>query len=323
MSINARELLAVPLGLYQFRSALQGRTVAVFCDNTAAVAYLCKEGDTRSPLLHTLAQEILRWTESPLHSFGSAVPPGLQLRPCGRPVSPSTAPTFIVVTEPDRLSLFEKTLAGPHSFVCHLRQSSLFDILLTIPGSDISSHGRVSPVLGRSSGLCVPSGGYHSACSRNAPGLHGDGAHSNGSTLGSRTCSSFRWLLQWSYRPVMTSCACLGLVIFPRISVGSGFMPSASPAISQSLWLLLRSRGAVFAGAPSILARSISGRWSIYREWYHTNGHSVYRPTLARVAAFLYWLRYTRGLMFPPCMVTVQCYLRCSVFTFHPCLRIR
>ena len=48
----------------------------------------------------------------PLHSPGSAVPPGLQLRPRGRPVSPSPAPTFRVVTEPDRLSLFEKTLAG-------------------------------------------------------------------------------------------------------------------------------------------------------------------------------------------------------------------
>ena len=64
LSINARELLAVPLGLYQFRSALQGRTVAVFCDNTTAVAYLRKEGGTRSPLLNSLAQEILRWTES-------------------------------------------------------------------------------------------------------------------------------------------------------------------------------------------------------------------------------------------------------------------
>ena len=36
-------------------------------------------------------------------------------------------------------------------------------------------------------------------------------------------------------------------------------------------------------------------RWSIYREWYHNNGHSVSRPTLAKVADFLYWLRYTRG----------------------------
>ena len=64
LSINARELLDVQLGLYQSRSSLQGRTVAVFCDNTTAVAYLRKEGGTRSPLLNTLAQEILRWTES-------------------------------------------------------------------------------------------------------------------------------------------------------------------------------------------------------------------------------------------------------------------
>ena len=85
---------------------------------------------------------------------------------------------------PDRLSIFVKTLASPNKFICHLRHSSLFDLLLTIPGSDVSSHGRVSPVLGRSSGLRVPSGGYHSECSRDAPGLHGDGAHPSGSTLG-------------------------------------------------------------------------------------------------------------------------------------------
>ena len=51
LSINAGELLAIQLELFQFRSALQGRTVAVFCDN-------------RSPLLNTLAQAILRWKES-------------------------------------------------------------------------------------------------------------------------------------------------------------------------------------------------------------------------------------------------------------------
>ena len=48
LSINARELLAVQLGLFQFRSALNGRTLAVFCDNATAVAYLRKAGGTRS-----------------------------------------------------------------------------------------------------------------------------------------------------------------------------------------------------------------------------------------------------------------------------------
>ena len=36
-------------------------------------------------------------------------------------------------------------------------------------------------------------------------------------------------------------------------------------------------------------------RWSIYRGWCHFNGHSVSSSTLAKVADFLFWLRYTRG----------------------------
>ena len=131
-----------------------------------------------------LGSGVLALDGIPLHSPSSTVPPGLQQRPRRRPVSPSPAPTFGVVSVPDRLSIFVKTLAGPNRFICHLRHSSLFDLLLTISGSDVSSHGCVSPVLGRSSGLRVPSGGYHSSCSRDAPGLHGDGAHPSGSTLG-------------------------------------------------------------------------------------------------------------------------------------------
>ena len=119
-----------------------------------------------------------------LHPPGSAVPTGLQQRPCGRLVSPSPALTFRVVTKPDRVSIFKQTMAGPNRYICDLRKSSLFDILLTIPGSHVSGHGRVSPVLGRSPGLRVPSGGHHSACSHEAPGLHGDGAHPCGSALG-------------------------------------------------------------------------------------------------------------------------------------------
>ena len=56
--LNARELLAVKLGLHQFQSSLQGRTVAVFCATTTAVAYLRKEGGTRSPLLHPSVRSV-------------------------------------------------------------------------------------------------------------------------------------------------------------------------------------------------------------------------------------------------------------------------
>ena len=36
----------------------------MFCDNSTAVSYLCKEGGTRSPFLNSLTQGILRWAES-------------------------------------------------------------------------------------------------------------------------------------------------------------------------------------------------------------------------------------------------------------------
>ena len=89
LSINARELLAVRRGLLHFQSSLVGKTVSVFCDNSTAVAYLRKEGGTRSPFLNSLAQGILRWSES------------LSLR---------LAPQFI----PGSLNLLADTLSRPH-----------------------------------------------------------------------------------------------------------------------------------------------------------------------------------------------------------------
>ena len=183
LSINARELLAVKLGLHQFQSSLQGRTVAVFCDNTTAVAYLRKEGGTRSPLLNTLAQEILRWTESLSIRLAPQFLPGsnnVLADALSRPHQLPHSEWSLNMTVFQSL----RRLAGPNRLICNLRKSLLFDLLLTIPGSNVSRHGRVSPVLGRPPGLRVPSGGHHSACSCEAPGLHEDRAHSSGSTLG-------------------------------------------------------------------------------------------------------------------------------------------
>ena len=64
LSVNAKELLAVRRGLLHFQSSLVRKTIAVFCNNSTAVAYLHKEGGMRSPFLNSLAQGILRWSES-------------------------------------------------------------------------------------------------------------------------------------------------------------------------------------------------------------------------------------------------------------------
>ena len=148
LSINAWELLAVQLGLFQFRSALQGRTVAVFCDNTTAVTYLRKEGGTRSPLLNTLAQEILRWTESLSIRLAPQFLPGSDNVLADALSRPHQLPhTEWSLNMTVFLSLRRLWLVS-NSFICHLSQSSLFDLLLPFPGSEVSRHGRVSPVLG-------------------------------------------------------------------------------------------------------------------------------------------------------------------------------
>ena len=63
LSINHSKLLAVERGLRTLCPCLEGRVVAVFCDNTTAVAYMRRQGRTLSPTLNAVAQCILRWAE--------------------------------------------------------------------------------------------------------------------------------------------------------------------------------------------------------------------------------------------------------------------
>ena len=64
LSINARELLALEYDLRFFAPQISNFTVALFADNSTAISYLRNQGGTRSPLLNSIAQRILRWVES-------------------------------------------------------------------------------------------------------------------------------------------------------------------------------------------------------------------------------------------------------------------
>ena len=65
LSINARELLAVEFGLYKFQHVVSNSLVAIFADNSTALAYLHKQGGTRSPLLNSIALRILPYIGRP------------------------------------------------------------------------------------------------------------------------------------------------------------------------------------------------------------------------------------------------------------------
>ena len=63
-SINHRELLAVLFAIRGFLPCLQGQMVALYADNNTALAYLRKQGGTRSQTLNSVGQTILRFCES-------------------------------------------------------------------------------------------------------------------------------------------------------------------------------------------------------------------------------------------------------------------
>ena len=124
------------------------------------------------------------------HPSGSAVHPGLSQRPHGRSVLSSPAPSYRVVPQHGGVSIFALLVASPDQPICHLRESPLFDLFLSIPRYSVSRHGCVSPILGLSSSVCFSSVVHHSLGSSQAPGVSRDGAHDGGSVLASEAMVS-------------------------------------------------------------------------------------------------------------------------------------
>ena len=167
-----------------------------------------------------------------------------------------------------------------------------------------------------------------SAYYREAPGLHGDGTHSCDSPLGSAP-------LVFGPGPALAGSSCDPTVPSrpPALDSVSSSLPGSQLAQASCLATLQRfPKAAGFSSAiaeQSSLARRPSSRavyqvrWPIYHRWCHSNGHSISNPTFAMLADSCVTYGTPRSLVCPPCVVTVQFYLRFSVFTFHPCLRIR
>ena len=235
------------------------------------------------------------------HPSGSAVHPGLPQRPSGLSVSSSSAPAYRVVSQHDCFSIFESSVASSGGFVCHLSKSPLFDLFFSVPRPSVSGHGRLSPILGRSSGVCISSVFHHSPGSSQAPGVSGDGAHTSGSILASAALVSGPppAVSGPPYGPPQPSRP-------PAPASVSSMLPGSPQAASSCLETLRRfTRAAGFSSAvasQASLARRPSSRanyqlkWSVYRSWCRTHGHSISRPTLSKVAEFLCWLRSSRGL---------------------------
>ena len=311
--------LAVRRGLLHFQSSLVGKTISVFYDNSTEVSYLRKEGGTRSPFLNSGTGD-LPLGGIPLHSPGSPVHPGVSECSRGHSAAPSPTAPYRVVPQSGGLSIFELSVAGPSRLVCYLRESPMLDLFLSLPGSASCRHGRVPPALGWSSSLRFSSVVHHSQGSGEAQGILGNGTHLGGSVLASVG------LVSRPPSPVAGPSGSSASVTRPPAPASiSQSLPGSPQAASSCLETLRRfTRAAGFSStvaSQASLSRRPSSRkayqlkWQVYRSWCHSHSHSVSRPSLAKVADFLCWLRSSKGLS----VSSIKGYrsMLSAVFRFH------
>ena len=253
-------------------------------------------------------------------SAGSPVHSGDPQCSCGLSLPSSSAPQLRVVSQLGRVSFFVALVAGDDRPICHLRQSPLLHLFLALPRPSFGGDGRAPPVLGRSPGVRFSTVVHSSSGVGEASGVQPDPPHPSrpllasasvvrgpppvvgGSSSGS-SCSTRTPL------PAMVSSALPG-------------SPQAGPSCLEIIQRFTRAAGfssAVAAQAP--LARHPSSRsnyqlkWSVYRSWCRSQGHSISRPSLSKVADFLWWLRSVRGLS----VSSIKGYrsMLSSMFWFH------
>ena len=181
-SINHRELLAVLLALQGFLPSLRGRVVAVFSDNTTALAYLKEQGGTRSATLNTVARSLLRFCEDSNSAAFSVHP---RQDECPRRLSESQESGHRFRMDPlcGGISSSSLPLAGHHRPLCNLPQSLVACLFLSDGGPSVSGHGRHASELGRPSGLCLPSFRSPFSGSGEGPAVQRVGADVNNSVL--------------------------------------------------------------------------------------------------------------------------------------------
>ena len=256
----------------------------------------------------------------PLRSPGSPVHPGVSECSSGHSVPPSPAASYRVVPQSEGLSVFTSSVAGPNRLVCYLRESPMLDLFLSLPGSSSGGYGHVHPVLGRSSGLRVSSVVHHSQGSGEAQGISGNRVHLGGSVLAPTD------LVSGPPPPVAgSSCSSAGETGPPALALLSQPLPGspqASPSCLETLQRFTHAAGfsSTVASQASLVRRPSSRqayqlKWQIYRSWCHSHGHSVSRPSLAKVTDFLCWLRSSKVLS----VFSIKGYssMLSAVFRFH------
>ena len=194
-------------------------------------------------------------------------------------------------------------LVGQHRPLRQIHEQPPTVLCLSGGGSPGPGHRRNDPVLGQPSGLCLPSIRLHSECSSQGPPTSESGGDFSGSLLVSATVVSGH---------PGTSCGYPGPSAAPAGLTPPAPLPSfpSEPPHASHDWVLYCQRTARHLGFSLAVARQLAfchrsstrvnyqARWSSYCAWCRRQGHSISRPSIAKIADFLLYLRRSLHLSY-------------------------
>ena len=194
-----------------------------------------------------------------------------------------------------------QVMAGVDRPVCNISKSQMFDIFFSLPRSQCSGDGCTSSKLKWVAGVFLSSLVTHSGGFKEAPVVLWGPADHHSSVLASEA------VVSGSSRSGGRQSGRSSTVQGPSASASLPSVPSGSvQAVFSCLETIKRfTRAGGFSkhvAQQVSLARRASSRagyqskWLVFRQWCRSKGHSISRPSLTKIADFLFWLRRSRQL---------------------------
>ena len=280
--------MAIEIALYYFAPQIRDSSVAIFADNSTAIAYLRNRGNKiSSSEFHSSAHPEVVGNSS--GSFDSTIHHGPSQCVSGLVISSESGSRLRMDTQNRVVPRAPEEVASVSRSVCHLTKSTMFTIFFTVPRSECAGYGCSSPELGWVSGVCLSTLVSDSSCHQEAqvvfwgltdhccsllaseavvsgPSRLGGGRSGGSSSV--QGPSSSTTLPSSSSGSVRAVASCLETI--QRFARASGF----SKHVAQQ---------ATFARRPSSRT-GYPAKWSVFRQWCHSEGHSVSRPSLSKIA---------------------------------------
>ena len=298
-SINARVLLAIESALKWFAPLLAGSSVAVFTNKSTAVSYLRNQGGTRSSFLNSIAQRILRWAED----LSVVISPQSIMGKHNVLADALSCPNQILGSEwPLKQEVFRDWCRRwPVSIDLFATSQDRRCSIYFSPYHDHNAMGTDALLQNWNGWQAYASLVSHSGCFEEASVILWSSTDHRSSILASEAVVSGS-SGSGGQRPGRSSTVQRPSASAPLPPVSSGSVQAVSSCL-ETIKRFTRAGGFSSRVAQQVsLARRPSSRvgyqskWLVFRQWCRSEGHSISRPSLPKIADFLFWLRRSRRL---------------------------